>query len=157
MPVLLSWLLLERYRRRRPSGRNCGQRYDISPFATSMRVSGTAAPPDSAMRRSAPTLAGRKAMVPLVLQVPPRGIGAGAIRSQPADSAILLSCPPAKRRQRPPVGLPERVGGAIRARQLARADRVELAHPQAADAGGSDRDEGERLAIWRNGPPPKND
>src|SRR6266567_3815330 len=65
--------LLRVYRKRRPSGRNCGKRCEFSPRAVSSAVTATGSPPAAGTRYSGLSGVGEnKIVAPSGLQSPPR-------------------------------------------------------------------------------------
>src|SRR3954469_16294121 len=80
----------------RPSGRNCGQRCEVSRRASSSTVTPRGVPPDADTAYKAPLIYGAKTIVS-PLHVPPRPFGASQITREPcAPGSVRFNFPPAK-------------------------------------------------------------
>src|SRR5215831_15448802 len=81
-----------------PSGSNRGQRCVNSPRLGSVLVSCMGDPPDAAIFQRPVLALGAKMMIPWELQVPPRGLDAGAsVTGGPPARSSLWSFPLAKK------------------------------------------------------------
>src|SRR2546426_4339847 len=85
--------LPEVYRKRLPSGRNCGKRCEFSPDAVSSAVTRTVSPPAAGTRYSGLSVVGEnRIVVPSGLQSPPRPtVASESVWAGPPPASIRFS------------------------------------------------------------------
>src|SRR5207248_11513330 len=96
-PLVLSLLFRMKYRKRRPSGKKKGQRWEFSPLALSRVVAGRGLPPDAGTCCRGPAF-GENKIIPATLQLPPRNeVVSQMIPGGPPAMSTRLSLPCAKK------------------------------------------------------------